>query len=90
MASPRALTRGEAAIRRRVERYGLRVICARCGARGRHRPSVDGRLRKRPCPVKGCGGRLRSVAWAKKHEAAFALECREERALIRATSAWEA
>lgn len=75
------------AIRRRVERYGLRVVCCRCGARGRHRPSIDGRLRKRPCPK--CGGRLRSVAWAKRYGAAFAAECREERALARATTAWE-
>lgn len=76
-----------AAIRRRVERYGLRVVCTRCGARGRHRPSFDGRLRLRPCPV--CGGRLRSVAWAKKHAEAFAVECREERKLVAAVTAWE-
>jgi len=76
-----------AAIRRRLERYGLRVVCARCGARGRHRPSIDGRLRKRPCPK--CGGRLRSLAWAKKHDQAFAIECREERKLAAALTRWE-
>jgi rRNA maturation protein Nop10 len=78
---------GEAAIRRRVERYGLRVICSGCGARGRHRSSIDGRLRRRPCPK--CGGRLRAVWWAVRYPAAFAREAREERELRSATRAWE-
>jgi len=76
-----------AAIRRRVERYGLRVVCLACGVRGRHRPSIDGRLRKRPCPK--CGGRLRTVHWVATHEAAAAVEAREERAVQRAVTRWE-
>lgn len=77
----------EAAIRRRVERYGLRVVCLVCGARGRHRPSIDGRLRKRPCPK--CGGLLRSVWWVQRHEAAAAALAREERALRSVVTSWE-
>lgn len=76
-----------AAIRRRVERYGLRVVCLECGARGRHRPSIDGRLRKRPCPK--CGGRLRSVAWVARFPAQAAAEGARERAVTRAVTAWE-
>lgn len=75
-----------AAIRRRVERYGLKVVCLVCGARGRHRPSIDGRLRKRPCPK--CGGKLRLVAWVKRFEAAAEREAAEERALARVVTAW--
>lgn len=75
------------AIRRRVERYGLRVVCLGCGARGRHRPTLQGRLRKRPCPK--CGARLRSVAWVRAHPAAAAQAGAEERAITTATTAWE-
>jgi len=77
----------QAEIRRRVERYGLRVVCLGCGARGRHRPSIDGRLRKRPCPK--CGARLRSVAWVRNNAAAAARAGAQERAITTATTAWE-
>ena len=71
-----------ARIRARVERYGLRVVCLGCGARGRHRPSFDGRLRLRSCP--NCGGALRSLAWAlaPKNRAKVRVAAEAERALV--------
>jgi hypothetical protein len=84
MAQPKHVTE---AIRRRIERYGLRVVCLGCGARGRHRPSIDGRLRKRPCPK--CGGLLKPVWWVARNEAAAAALAREERAVSAAVTRWE-
>lgn len=74
------------AIRRRVDRFGLRVVCSACGARDRHRPQHDGRLRDRPCI--GCGGRLRVWAWAKAHPAKLAAEGAAFRAVASATARW--
>lgn len=59
---------GASAIRHAVNEYGLKVECLLCGARGRHRPEEDGRLRYRPCP--GCGVKsLRLRAWVKRYPA---------------------
>lgn len=55
-----------AAMRERVNRWGIRVECLLCDWTGRHRPESDGRLRERFCEP--CGVRsLRSTAWVKTH-----------------------
>lgn len=74
------------AIRRRVERYGLKVVCLSCGARGRHRPSFDGRLRERPCPK--CGGTLRARWWIERNDAKAAALAAAERKVRAAVTTW--
>jgi len=60
------------AIRQRVQAFGLRVRCEKCGAQGRHRPETDGRLSARPCPGRknepACGGRLRTLRWFAQYQ----------------------
>lgn len=51
----------------RVQKYGLRVICARCASQQRHFPA-DGRLRDAACKI--CHSvSLRTEAWAVKNDA---------------------
>ena len=52
-------------MRDRVKKYGLKVVCQQCEAKGRHRPETQGRLRNRLCPK--CGGRLRTLRWVHAH-----------------------
>lgn len=47
----------------RLRRYGLRVLCMRCGEESRHYPQ-SGRLRERACT---CGGRLRARSWVLRY-----------------------
>jgi len=64
-------------MRELVAEWGLRVYCVVCftdpagvprAPFQRHRPEVDGRLRRRVCPF--CGWRsFRSVAWALRYRA---------------------
>jgi hypothetical protein len=61
-------------IRKRLDRYGLRVICLRCEVLERHKPRLHGRLRHRVCPSCRTPGTLRSVAWAEKNWAKYELE----------------
>ncbi len=63
-----------AAVRRRLEQHGLRVICLRCEVLDRHWPRKHGRLRHRLCPSCRTPGTMRSVAWAEKHWAKYELE----------------
>ena len=53
------------AIKERIHKYGIRVICLMCSWEGRHRPG-QGRLRERSC--KQCGlTRLRARWWCEKY-----------------------
>jgi len=71
-----------AAVRRRIDRYGLRVLCAACDWESRHFPQ-SGRIRDARCPR--CGAtELHAKAWAEKYATAFALACDRAKAIARA------
>jgi len=50
----------------RVQRYGLRTICAGCGDESQRHFPRTGRLRDHRCAV--CRGELRSLAWVNAPE----------------------
>jgi hypothetical protein len=53
------------AIAARVNRWGLRVLCCKCGREWRHRPKHDGRLRQRASVC--CSAPMMGKRWAQEN-----------------------
>jgi hypothetical protein len=65
------------AIKERVHKHGIRVVCLMCSWEGKHRP-VHGRLRDRTCQQ--CGlCRLRPRWWVEKYKTKAAAETKRVR-----------
>lgn len=66
------------AVKARIHKYGIRVICLMCSWEGRHKPQM-GRLRDRHCT--GCGlARLRPRWWIEKYPTKAHAEIKRVRA----------
>jgi hypothetical protein len=64
----------------RVQRYGVRVICSRCGQEGRHF-QARGRLRTKDGRCPACDGRRRPRWWILRFPERWESEVMAERAI---------
>ena len=74
------MDRDAVSIRRRLARFGLRVLCLACGAPGRHFPD-SGRVRDARC--RACGAQeLRPTWWVDRYETRAREEVRRARGRV--------